>query len=62
MCQLEQNRKLASTFPGLVYNQLKKSITTTKKKLLILDIPLFAKPSLIWDDAIMQIPIHLDRD
>ena len=40
MCYLEQNKKLASTFPGLVYTQEKLNYNTRSVKKNLLDIPL----------------------
>ena len=40
MCQLEQNKKLASTFPGLVYTKEKHNYNTRSARKNLLDIPL----------------------
>ena len=40
MCQLEQNKKLASTFPGLVCTKEKHNYNTRSARKNILDIPL----------------------
>ena len=40
MCYLEQNKKLASTFPRLVYNQEKLNYNTRSVRKNLLDIPL----------------------
>ena len=46
MCQLEQNKKLAATFPGLVYTKEKHNYNTRSARKNLLDT-LFAKPSLM---------------
>ena len=40
MCQLEQNKKLTSTFPGLVYTKEKHNYNTRSARKNLLDIPL----------------------
>ena len=40
MCQLEQNKKLAATFPGLVYTKEKHNYNTRSARKNLLDIPL----------------------
>ena len=40
MCQLEQNKKLASTFPGLAYTKEKHNYNTRSARKNLLDIPL----------------------
>ena len=40
MCQLEQNKKLAETFPGLVYTKAKDNCNTRSERKNLLDIPL----------------------
>ena len=40
MCQLEQNKKLAATFPGLVYAKEKHNYNTRSARKNLLDIPL----------------------
>ena len=40
MCQLEQNKKLTSTFPGLVYTKEKHNYNTRSTRKNFLDIPL----------------------
>ena len=40
MCQLEQNKKLAATFPGLVYAKEKHNCNTRSARKNLLDIPL----------------------
>ena len=40
MCQLEQNKKLATTFPGLVYAKEKHNYNTRSARKNLLDIPL----------------------
>ena len=40
MCQLEQNKKLAATFPGLVYTKEKDNYNTRSAGKNLLDIPL----------------------
>ena len=38
MCQLEQNRKLAATFPGLIYTKRKRNYNTRSARKKLLDI------------------------
>ena len=40
MCQLEQNKKLAATFTGLVYTKEKHNYNTRSARKNLLDIPL----------------------
>ena len=40
MCQLEQNKKLAATFPGLVYTKEKHNYNTRSARKNLLDNPL----------------------
>ena len=40
MCQLEQNKKLAATFPGLVSTKEKHNYNTRSARKNLLDIPL----------------------
>ena len=40
MCQLQQNKKLASAFPGLVYTKEKHNYNTRSARKNLLDIPL----------------------
>ena len=41
MCQLEKNKKLAATFPGLVYTKEKHNYNTRSARENLLDTPLY---------------------
>ena len=55
MCQLEQNKTIAATFPGFVYTKEKHNYNT-KSVRKPLRYP--SLPNLHLWDAIMQIPMH----